>query len=59
MLLKLLKMIPNQFKKREKDFSSNHTQVSISMIKFAFYLDTAINNEMMNDFHSYSSSCLA
>lgn len=58
MSLKLPKIIP------EKgggggSFWLQHTQLSISMTKSAFYLEIAINNEMMYDFHSCSSSFLA
>lgn len=57
--LNFLKWSQNDKEKEKKSFWFKHTQLSISMTKSAFYLDIAINNEMMYDFHSCSSSFLA
>lgn len=57
--LNILKWSQNDKERGGKSFWFKHTQLSISMTKSAFYLDIAINNEMMYDFHSCSSSFLA
>lgn len=59
MSLKLPKIIPEKGGGGGGSFWLQHTQLSISMTKSAFYLEIAINNEMMYDFHSCSSSFLA